>query len=254
MAFGDDYQPETSIWIRWFEYWKNRRYLSNLRGVGVLKGRLLEIGVGSGSFLRHAQMAGFEVAGCDLSAPICRRIQDAFKIRMHCSDLDSLPQGQWDVVAMNHVVEHVEDPVAFLKAARERLRPGGILHVAVPNVACWEAMLPGWNSYEPYHLLYFNGPTLDRALRAAGFTPILRFTHETFSGWFLAILRSLLKLKAKHEAGPQVQAAPSSLPLRALLEHPYRIAMVSVGLVTWPLRVLQGSLGRGDELIVVARA
>ena len=253
-AFGDDYQPQSSFWIRWFDYWKNRRYLSYLRRVGALNGRLLEIGVGSGSFLQHARVAGFEVAGCDLSEVICRRIQSALKIHMHCSDVDSLPRGQWDVVVMNHVVEHVEDPVAFLRAARERLRPGGSLHIAVPNVACWEARLPGWNSYERYHLAYFNGATLHRALRAAGFTPVLQFTHETFSGWSLAILRTFLRPKTKSEPGSGDQAAPSRSWLRAVLEHPYRFAMVSAGLITWPLRALQGAFGWGDELVVVARA
>lgn len=42
--------------------------------------------------------------------------------------------------------------------------------------------------------------------------------------------------------------------VRSLVEHPYRLAMVAAGAVTWPLRRLQGVLGRGDELLMVARA
>jgi hypothetical protein len=40
----------------------------------------------------------------------------------------------------------------------------------------------------------------------------------------------------------------------AVVEHPYRLAMVAAGVVTWPLRRVQGALGRGDELVMVARA
>ena len=42
--------------------------------------------------------------------------------------------------------------------------------------------------------------------------------------------------------------------VRSLVEDPYRLAMVTAGAVTWPLRRLQGVLGRGDELVMVARA
>jgi len=40
----------------------------------------------------------------------------------------------------------------------------------------------------------------------------------------------------------------------ALVEHPCRLAMVGAGAVTWPVRRVQGALGRGDELMMVARA
>jgi hypothetical protein len=39
---------------------------------------------------------------------------------------------------MNHLLEHVAGPVALLNAARGRLRSGGLLHLAVPNVGSWE--------------------------------------------------------------------------------------------------------------------
>jgi len=39
----------------------------------------------------------------------------------------------------------------------------------------------------------------------------------------------------------------------ALVRHPYRLAMVVAGAVTWPLRRVQGALGRGDELLMVLR-
>jgi hypothetical protein len=51
---GDTYEPERSFWVRWFNAWKNRRYLDYLRRTGVMAGKLLEVGVGSGSCLRAA--------------------------------------------------------------------------------------------------------------------------------------------------------------------------------------------------------
>jgi hypothetical protein len=40
----------------------------------------------------------------------------------------------------------------------------------------------------------------------------------------------------------------------AVVEHSYRLAMAVAGALTWALRWLQGALGRGDELVMVARA
>jgi 2-polyprenyl-3-methyl-5-hydroxy-6-metoxy-1,4-benzoquinol methylase len=249
-AFGEAYDTGRSFWVRSFEAVKNRRYLANLRRAGVTGGRLLEVGVGRGSFLAAAREAGFEVEGCDLSASLCRRVQQATGITVHNMSLEQLPQGAYDVVAMHHVLEHVADPVGFLRAASERLKPGGVLHVAVPNVACWEARLRGWNSYEPYHVLYFDPHTLVRAIKASRYQLVRLSTFEAFSVWFLAIIRSL---RAPRRASASAVPAQNAAPPAAVVEHAYRLAMVITGLLTWPLRRVQGWLGKGDELMAVAR-
>jgi SAM-dependent methyltransferase len=246
-AFGDGYETEPSFWVRWFEDMKNRRYLANLRRAGVTRGRLLEVGVGTGAFLRAAGDAGFPAEGCDLSASLCRRVREATGITVHNVPLEQLPLAAYDVVAMHHVLEHVSDPVGFLRAARDRLKPGGVLHVAVPNVACWEAGLPGWNSYEPYHMLYFNRDALCRVIEASGCLIVRTWTFDPFSVWFLAVLRTF---RPPHRDSG---IAPNRVRRAGALEHAYRLAMVMSGALTWPLRWLQGRLGKGDELLMVAR-
>lgn len=254
-AFGEAYEPQRSFWVRWFEAWKNRRYLANLRRAGVKGGRLLEIGVGSGGFLQAARVAGFEPMGCELSRSLAQRVAARTGLPVHCGDLASLPTRGFDVVCMHHVLEHVSDPVGFLRAVRERLAPDGRLHVAVPNIGCWEARLPGWNNYVYYHLAYFDRDSLTRALTAAGFVVGSVSTHESFSGWFLALARTVAGVRSMQ---PPPQAAATDLApeprWRPLVEHPYRLAMLTTGLLIWPLRLLQGRLDYGDELIAVARA
>jgi len=250
--FGEAYDTGRSFWVRSFEAVKNRRYLANLRRAGATGGRLLEVGVGRGSFLAAAREAGFEVEGCDLSASLCRRVQQATGITVHNVPLEQLPQGAYDVVAMHHVLEHVADPVGFLRAARERLKPGGVLHLAVPNVGCWEARLRGWNSYVPYHVLYFDSTTLSHALVRADLTPLRVVTHDSFAAWFLVVARLLLGIRPSQEQA--IAASIGHVPRWwAYVEHPYRLAMVTTGLLTWPLRRVQGWLGKGDELMAVAR-
>ncbi len=251
-AFGEEWEPETSFWVRWFQVSKSRRYVRTILRY-MPQGRLLEVGVGSGRFLEAARKAGFEVMGCDLSPAVCRTVEEQIGVHMHCGPLDSLPKGSFDVVAMHHVLEHVEDPVGFLRSVREVLRQGGIVHIAVPNVACWEARFSGWNYYVPYHLTYFDRETLARTAREAGLVPVRTATHESFSTWFLLGVRTILGIEA-NRALP-IQASLGRVPpWWPLVEHPYRLAMVGAGMVTWPLRRLQSALGRGDELLMVARA
>ncbi len=233
--FGESYVADDSVWVRLFESWNNRRTLRRLSSVKLSGKRLLEIGVGSGSFLKAAQERGFDVAGCDLSVPICQQVESRHGIQMHCGPLDDLPENEmFDVVVLNHVLEHVEEPLAFLGEIEKRLTPGGIVHIAVPNIECSEAALSGWTSYEPYHLSYFSTATLDRAVSAVGLKVESMRTHESFSGWFLAVLRTVIGVNKKEGAitRPAVMSFNAVIARSQrsnFIEHAYRVAMVLVG-------------------------
>lgn len=247
--FGRQYDVQPSFWVRRFEESNNARTLRTLKRAGHAGGRLLEVGIGSGSFLVAARDRGFDVVGCDLSPHIASCVRELHGVQVHCGDLKSLLADEpFDVIVMNHVLEHVGAPVSFLDSAGRLLRPGGVLHIAVPNFACWEASLDGWISYQPYHLLYFERDTLTGLVRIAGYGVISVATHESFTGWFLALARSLLR------RGPTKDESGAGHARRTFaVEHVYRLATVLCGLLTWPLRRVQSSMGYGDELVVMAR-
>ncbi len=254
-TFGADYlEQETSFWVRWFQSWTNQRYIRNLRRSGVWRGRLLEVGVGGGSFLTAALAAGFEPEGCELSESLARRVAERTSVRLHAGKLSSLPTCAFDVICMHHVLEHVRDPVGFLREAHKRLRPGGVLHIAVPNEGAWEARLPGWNCYEQYHFAYFNRETLERVCESAGFTIEWIENNESFSGWFLALVRTAIGIRPIEMHATILNKKRRAWHRNRFAEHMYRLAMLTAGLLTWPLRVMQSRLGYGDELVALARA
>lgn len=249
--FGDGYDPQQSPWVRLFENRNNRRTFGRIASLDLPGKRLLEIGVGSGSFLQFMVSRGFDVLGCDLSKAICKLVQQKYGIPMHCgyvSELDD--QLQFDIVVINHILEHVADPVGLLQAIKRRMVSGGALHVAVPNVASFGALLPGWTSYEPFHLLYFAPETLRRTVEHAGFVVEWQTTHESFSGWFLAVLRTLLKI---HQSQTSARNVTRKDRATSLVEHVYRFAMVGTGVLSFPLRFVQARLGKGDEVVLIAR-
>jgi 2-polyprenyl-3-methyl-5-hydroxy-6-metoxy-1,4-benzoquinol methylase len=246
--FFDDDRERPSIWVRIFEGMNNRRTLRRLRRVrGGERGDLLEVGVGSGSLLSDARARGYRTIGCDLSPTISTQVERSTGIRVHCGSLGSLVvDGKFDVVVMNHVLEHVQDPVALLEGARSRLKRGGVVHLSVPNAGGWGARLPGWTAYECLHLLYFTPNTLRIAAEKAGLKVRLLKTHESFSGWFLAFIKLVLGKSYLRNARRSGRGRPNSA-----LTHAYRVAMISVGILTYPVRLVQACLGKGDEIILI---
>lgn len=248
--FAESYQPPSSFWVRQFEASNIRRVMRRLRRHARANAKLLEIGVGSGALLSKAKTQGFVAMGCDVSPSICERVQRHSGVEVYCGPIESMPADQkFDVIVMNHVLEHVGEPLAFLRSVRGRLRPGGLLHLVVPNIEAWEAKLPGWNSYEPYHLSYYTPKTLRDIVIMAGFQVFKINTHESFSGWFLAIMRTLL---GYHPTTTRWSNNASG-SLRPALRHFYYLALVAHGFVTFPFRKFQAMAGRGDEVIVLAR-
>ncbi|MFC7309042.1 class I SAM-dependent methyltransferase [Streptomyces monticola] len=84
-------------------------------------------------------------------------------------------EGQYDVVSMNHVLEHTTDPRANLAAAHRVLRPGGHLLIDVPNPESPFARRFGryWLSwFQPQHLHFVPLGNLRTALREAGFSVV----------------------------------------------------------------------------------
>jgi len=102
----------------------------------VQSGRLLEIGPGAGMFAYLASKSGFAVEVIEMAEKSARFIRDVLGIRTHHvqREVDAIGAcGKFDVIALWHVIEHLEDPVALMRAAAQALQPGGILALATPN-------------------------------------------------------------------------------------------------------------------------
>jgi SAM-dependent methyltransferase len=143
-----------------------RQIPTNLR-----RGRLLDIGAGSGILIEQARGMGFEAEGVEPSIEL-----QAHAKKLHLNvHLGVLPhpdvRGPFDVITMVDVIEHVPDPVGLLCQARDLLAPKGMLLVATPDRRSVVARLMGWNwwHYRIAHIGYFDRSTLREAISRAGF-------------------------------------------------------------------------------------
>lgn len=144
--------------------------------------RLLDVGFGRGYLLHLAQAHGFEAYGVDSSAALLERLRPVFGRRLAraVAGRDSLPWGEFDVVVMSHVLEHLADPDRALEHARDALHGDGLLYVAVPDMNSVQFRIFGkrWDPVSPIvHLQYFTETSLRRLLARCGFEVVSRIEH-----------------------------------------------------------------------------
>lgn len=152
-------------------------------------GRLLDVGCNMGMLLRLARDRGWEAVGVEPSPALASLAREELDLPVHQDFLHEISPddtGRFDAVALSDVLEHITDPLPFLRDARRFLAPGGILFVKVPN-ARWNLLkqrvlaLVGrrprqgvWDAYE--HVVHYTDTTLSRLLSDAGFA-VVQMTH-----------------------------------------------------------------------------
>ncbi|PIR93149.1 hypothetical protein COT99_02305 [Candidatus Falkowbacteria bacterium CG10_big_fil_rev_8_21_14_0_10_43_10] len=138
------------------------------------KGRVLDIGCSFGHFLDLARRRGFTVEGMELENEAVKYARKELNLTIHQKVLveAGFAGGEFDIAAALGVLEHVSDPLNFLKDINRILKPEGVLVLTLPNVVSLVCMVlkekarcfTGRN-----HLTYFSLPTLDKMLNKAGF-------------------------------------------------------------------------------------
>jgi len=142
-------------------------------------GLVLDVGCGGGLFLRLLRERGLPVLGLDLSPQAAAVAWKHNQVPAACAPLHAapLPAGSCALITMFHVLEHLENPPAYLEAARSLLKPEGRLVVQTPNAACWQFLLLGenWSGLDvPRHLFSFRACDLEHLLDCCGFQVLRR--------------------------------------------------------------------------------
>ena len=180
-----------------------RRFLRELHRRGLDGGSLLEVGCGYGFLLDEAKPYFDYRVGIDFS----NAVETASKLadRVYQGDLQVIPDGErFDCIILVSVIEHVHKPIEYLAKLRERVRPGGKLVVATPDVDSIFRRLLGlrWPAFQviPEHVAFYNRPTLSALMAKAGFSAISSLSYvraypadligEEFNVW-PAIMRRL---------------------------------------------------------------
>lgn len=189
--------------VEWLFELQKKRYFTALAGTAD-SGRMVDIGCGSGFTASLFAKNGWTVTGVEFSDETASHARETYHIDVVTS-VSSL-EGPFDLILVNHVLEHFYEPEQVLFDCRRLLAPAGRLVVAVPNFDSLQSRFGReyWFHRDlPIHLFHFSEKGLASLLAKSGFDIIAR-SHadwpQNFYGWLQTLLNRMgLKRNALYD-------------------------------------------------------
>lgn len=206
-------------------------YLKNVRG------RLLDIGCGNGSFIEFMNNYGWETTGLDFDTEAVKTAkQKNLNVKLGSLDEQKFPTNYFDVITLSHVIEHVYDPLELIKECFRILKPDGKMVLSTPNNKSLghKYFKENWRGLEPpRHIHIFTRKSIIKILIDSGFG---EFNLTTISRIARYIFFSGLNIKKQRQG--------------KISMHNKIVAKLFL-LLEWNL--IKFGLFVGEELIVIAK-
>jgi len=181
---------------------------------GKKTGRLLDVGSGTGSFVKEMKTFGWHVVGVEPD-------EDARKIaseHFHCElkkidELFTLSPHSFDAITLWQVLEHVHDLHVYLVQLKTLLREDGRLIIAVPNYTSFDASAYGqyWAAYDvPRHLYHFSPLSMKLLIAKMGMR-VVEAKPMWFDSFYVSLLSSRYQNKKTNWISAMWIAARSNL-------------------------------------------
>ena len=140
-----------------------RDKVSLINSYQPLKGRILDIGAGTGDFLLEAKNQNWDILGIE---PNDKAKGIAIGKGIKFGDtIEKLESNSFDVITMWHVLEHVPDVEHQVAELKRLLKPSGTIIIAVPNFKSYDAKYykEFWAAYDvPRHLWHFSKTAIEK--------------------------------------------------------------------------------------------
>lgn len=205
--------------------------------------KLLDVGSGNGEFLAKMKNLGWEVEGQEPDPKAAKFAASTFGVKVHAGDLASckLPAEYFDVITLNHVIEHAINPKLLLEECLRLLKSGGRLVILTPNSQGLghNKFKQSWRGLEiPRHVVIFSISNLKILAKSLGYQ--IETTYST-----ARIARYLYSTSVHIKEGRMNIGAGGN--------RGYWLAFLSYGFQLWEeLRLLFNS-NHGEEIFLVAK-
>ena len=157
------------------------------------RGSLLDLGSGTGSFVKEMKDHGWQTVGLEPDADARKVAKEYFDCELQDSDrLFTLTANSFDAITLWHVLEHVHDLTGYLRQLRALLKHGGRLIIAVPNYTSFDAAKykENWAAYDvPRHLYHFSPRSMQVLMEKMGMK-ILAQRPMWFDSFYVSLLSS----------------------------------------------------------------
>lgn len=176
-----------------------------IRTTKTQKGKLLDVGCGTGAFLHTMEEAGWAVTGLEPDPTAREKAVSLYGLAPLPTDqLFQLDPGTYNAITMWHVLEHVHELHRYVEQLGKLLAPGGRLFIAVPNYTSYDASVykEYWAAYDvPRHLYHFSPASMQQLLE--------KYKLELIRSkpmWFDSFYVSMLSEKCRNGKGNIIRA------------------------------------------------
>lgn len=205
---GKYYQSETYIshsdtnkglvskiykWVRSYTLSKKVNLINKINN--YQKGIILDIGCGTGYFLKECQDNKWQVNGIEPDDNARKLAVQNLSQNIKTSLFELENNKAYDVITMWHVLEHVHDLNKTLEKLKNLLKENGKIVIAVPNYECYEEKIykEYWAAYDvPRHLNHFSKNTIIQLFKNTGLKNIA-IEPMYFDSTYISMLSSKYK-------------------------------------------------------------
>lgn len=157
------------------------------------KGKILDIGAGTGDFLTVAKQNGWQTIGVEPSDKAkAIALKKGISFVEQTSELEN---NSFDLISMWHVLEHVPNLDNQIKELKRLLKPDGTLIIAVPNFKSFDAKYYGqfWAAYDvPIHFWHFSKTAIKLLFEKEGMK-LKKVLPMKFDSFYVALLSEKYK-------------------------------------------------------------
>lgn len=160
---------------------------------GLRRGNLLDIGSGTGTFVHTLKLRGWSITGIEPDEGARNLAKRKYGLDLlPGSSINDLPAQTFDAITLWHVLEHIEDPSAYMQRVKNLLKVTGRIFIAVPNYLSYDAWVYKnfWAAYDvPRHLWHFS-PQAMKFLSGQNSLKIEKYKTMWYDSFYISLLSS----------------------------------------------------------------
>ncbi len=201
---------------------KRKAKLINRVNHGV--GRILDMGCGTGDFLKFCEDAGWSIDGIEPNEKARQIASEKTRFKDYKATIDELIDSspeKFDVITLWHVLEHIPDLKDSIVKIKTLLKPGGVLILALPNFKSNDASHygPYWAAFDvPRHLWHFSRASVEQIFSEIDMK-VLEVLPMLFDSFYVSLLSEKYKTGRQNYFSAFYQGMRSNLKAKQSGEY-----------------------------------